>query len=683
MINQFTREQKEKFSSNPVISRCRNGYFFLTEEFYHELYVEWHGAEGDYNAIQKALEKNGIFPSELRSVIAAVADGCFSRYGEPTDGKDHPMTNTHTIQDQINDIALVMSGVYTLKGKGIGIRDDIFDHICVRYPEDSLEDIFSELGLETGMVSKGRKNAIKIRITKTGHGKREQTASSARTFSPKEKEPLPVETASEETADKTMDTAAISDHGISTAEVREDDGVSDSLADNPYVRSFSGFSVEMTDSFYNSAKVLEDLSLSRILEIYGVRPDLVSERSRQKIRAKLTDWIISADPADICRPEDCAVMIRKLKAMTELSEMHFSKIREIFGRLSPPEKKRVCGMVSEYPVSEDFGYSRRLILEKCGIPKTLFYKALSSASYGRCAGERQEQDDRDIALIRQVLSYRGFRKGTRQVYMLLPDITGEHFAMSKIRRLMDKYGIKTGIRRSKRSVSRDAMLTVRNRKENLLSRRFRLAHPNEIRLTDVTYLNYGGHKRAYASSCIDPVTGRLIAFNTSEHNDLPLAMETLERLKNHPAIEGALFHSDQGILYMTDEFQNRVKELGFKESMSERGICFDNAPQESFFGHFKDEVPYGDCETYEEVKGMIEEYAVYYNNERRQWDRKQMTPVEYEKYMLSLTEEEYAAYLQTETEAYKKMQAAAAEKAVRRAQARKAAIEAAYGGTDE
>jgi transposase InsO family protein len=39
--------------------------------------------------------------------------------------------------------------------------------------------------------------------------------------------------------------------------------------------------------------------------------------------------------------------------------------------------------------------------------------------------------------------------------------------------------------------------------------------------------------------------------------------------------------------------------MGLVQSMSKRGNCWDNAPQESFFGHFKDECGYGGCESFE------------------------------------------------------------------------------------
>ena len=39
------------------------------------------------------------------------------------------------------------------------------------------------------------------------------------------------------------------------------------------------------------------------------------------------------------------------------------------------------------------------------------------------------------------------------------------------------------------------------------------------------------------------------------------------------------------------------KKYGLGQSMSRRGNCWDNAPQESFFGHFKDEAYIKPCET--------------------------------------------------------------------------------------
>jgi putative transposase len=107
---------------------------------------------------------------------------------------------------------------------------------------------------------------------------------------------------------------------------------------------------------------------------------------------------------------------------------------------------------------------------------------------------------------------------------------------------------------------------------------------------------------------------------------------TLERL---PDVKAGLLHSDQGVHYTNPQYIQRVEKLGLVQSMSRKGNCIDNAPMESFFGHFKDEVDFKDCKTFDELRSKIAEYIQYYNNERQQWNLKKMTPVEYRNHLLS------------------------------------------------
>lgn len=63
--------------------------------------------------------------------------------------------------------------------------------------------------------------------------------------------------------------------------------------------------------------------------------------------------------------------------------------------------------------------------------------------------------------------------------------------------------------------------------------------------------------------------------------------------------------------------------------MSRRGNCWDNAPQESFYGHMKDELNLNHCLTYDDVVTEIDEYMDYYNNYRGQWYLNRLTPQKY------------------------------------------------------
>src|SRR3712207_9300713 len=73
---------------------------------------------------------------------------------------------------------------------------------------------------------------------------------------------------------------------------------------------------------------------------------------------------------------------------------------------------------------------------------------------------------------------------------------------------------------------------------------------------------------------------------------------------------------------------------GLGQSMSRRGNCWDNAPQESFFGHFKDEVDLKKYENLNQLKREIDNYMNYYNNYRYQWNLNKMTPVQYRNHLI-------------------------------------------------
>ncbi|MDE7205866.1 MAG: IS3 family transposase [Lachnospiraceae bacterium] len=67
--------------------------------------------------------------------------------------------------------------------------------------------------------------------------------------------------------------------------------------------------------------------------------------------------------------------------------------------------------------------------------------------------------------------------------------------------------------------------------------------------------------------------------------------------------------------------------------MSRKANCWDNAPQESFFGHMKDETDISGCKKFREVKAVVDDWIEYYNNERYQWQLAKLSPNEYYEYI--------------------------------------------------
>lgn len=213
------------------------------------------------------------------------------------------------------------------------------------------------------------------------------------------------------------------------------------------------------------------------------------------------------------------------------------------------------------------------------------------------------------------------------------------YNLKRIRRIMKKYNIICPIRKANRF--RRMMKATREHTvvPNLLNREFKQGIPGKVLLTDITYLFYGKGKKAYLSTIKDGSTNEILAYNVSSSLALDLATDTLHKLKKNRRVsipKEAFIHSDQGVHYTSPIFQALVKKYKMGQSMSRRGNCWDNAPQESFFGHFKDQAHLKACNTFEDLKKEIKQYMIYYNNYRHQWDLKKMTPVQYRNHLLNV-----------------------------------------------
>lgn len=172
---------------------------------------------------------------------------------------------------------------------------------------------------------------------------------------------------------------------------------------------------------------------------------------------------------------------------------------------------------------------------------------------------------------------------------------------------------------------------------NLLNRQFKQNIPGQVLLTDITYLFYGNGRKAYLSTVKDGSTNEILAYHLSDKLTLDIATDTIHKLVNNRHVQlaqDAFIHSDQGVHYTSPVFQALVKSYNLNQSMSRRGNCWDNAPQESFFGHFKDEACIKPFQSLRELEQEIDEYMAYYNNYRYQWGLNKMTPAQYRDHFL-------------------------------------------------
>lgn len=258
-------------------------------------------------------------------------------------------------------------------------------------------------------------------------------------------------------------------------------------------------------------------------------------------------------------------------------------------------------------------------------------------AWKKAAETRKKQDERDqddFELILEAYKKHGYSKGARGIYMALqhrdPPVI---MNLKKIRRLMDKFNLSCPIRKANPYRRMSKAMKTSNVADNLLKREFECYGPRIVLLTDITYLPYNG-TFAYLSSILDAYTKQILAYVLSSSLEEDFVLETVCQLMNNHGITlqaETILHSDQGCHYTCRRFIEILKDKRLRQSMSRRGNCWDNAPQESFHGHMKDHIgnKLKACKEFSEVKQIVDNYIDYYNNCRYQWELAKLSPNEF------------------------------------------------------
>lgn len=276
-----------------------------------------------------------------------------------------------------------------------------------------------------------------------------------------------------------------------------------------------------------------------------------------------------------------------------------------------------------------------LLCEIAGVSRSGYYSWLKAEGARQA---REEKDRADFALVLEAYRFRGYQKGARSIYMrLLHSDPPVQMNVKKIRRLMDKYGLFCPIRKANPYRRMAKALKTSNVAGNLLNREFEAHGARKVLLTDITYVPYHG-TFCYLSTILDAFTKQILAYRVSESLEIDFVLETVHSLVREHGISlsaETLIHSDQGCHYTSCQFIQIVRDAQLRQSMSRKGNCWDNAPQESFFGHMKDEVDLSGIRDFPDAKAVIDDWMDYYNNDRYQWQLARLSPNEYYTYIMT------------------------------------------------
>lgn len=272
-----------------------------------------------------------------------------------------------------------------------------------------------------------------------------------------------------------------------------------------------------------------------------------------------------------------------------------------------------------------------------GVSRSGYYSWLSSEQK---RSEKETADQEDFDLILAAYNYRGYNKGIRGIHMRLLHMEPPVLMnVKKIRRLMRKYGLFCPIRKANPYRRMAKALKTDAVADNLLNREFKDHGPRRALLTDITYIPCCG-TFFYLSVIKDAYTMQILSHVLSDSLAIDFVLETVTLLIDNHSIsldDETLIHSDQGCHYTSKKFRQITSDCGLRQSMSRRGNCWDNAPQESFFGHMKDELGehIAAASSYSDAKAIIDDYIDYYNNDRGQWQLAKLTPNEFYSYCLT------------------------------------------------
>jgi putative transposase len=177
---------------------------------------------------------------------------------------------------------------------------------------------------------------------------------------------------------------------------------------------------------------------------------------------------------------------------------------------------------------------------------------------------------------------------------------------------------------------------------DLLNRDFTAPAPNQIWVTDFTYVPvYSGF--VYVALVIDLFSRSIVGWETSTVKDTAFVEHCLRMAlwrRQHtgrPVPAGLIHHSDAGSQYTSIRYTDTLALEGLQPSIGSVGDAYDNAAAETVMGLFKNEAvakdsPFrsGALKTETDVMEIVFEWVHWYNTQRLHSSLEHQTPEEYE-----------------------------------------------------
>jgi putative transposase len=209
--------------------------------------------------------------------------------------------------------------------------------------------------------------------------------------------------------------------------------------------------------------------------------------------------------------------------------------------------------------------------------------------------------------------------------------SGLEVGRDQVARLMRELGI-TGARRQRRVRTTRADEQAA-RHPDLVERRFVAERPNQLWVTDLTYVpTWAGV--AYVCFIVDVFSRTIVGWRVAGNMRTDMVLDALEmaRWSRGTKLPGLVCHSDAGSQFTAIRYGERLAELGALPSIGSVGDSYDNALAETVNGLYKTEVirRRGPWRNVDEVELATLEWVHWFNTTRLHGALGDLPPEEFE-----------------------------------------------------
>ena len=248
--------------------------------------------------------------------------------------------------------------------------------------------------------------------------------------------------------------------------------------------------------------------------------------------------------------------------------------------------------------------------------------------------DRMLRDAELIPLIRAAWENSRRLYGARKIWKQLRR-QGVRVARCTVERLMRAEGL-SGVMakrvRPRTTVPGDPAVQPRD----LVERDFRAPAPNQLWVTDITYVELAGGGFCYTAFVTDVFSRAIVGWQVSGNLKAELALDALEMAlwSRRDTLSSALVHhSDKGVQYTAIRYGQRLADAGIERSVGRTGDSYDNALAESVNALYKKELisrdgPWDDVS---EVTLATAEWVYWFNNVRLHSWCGDVPPLEFER----------------------------------------------------